>query len=119
MKRVNLPGLTNRYDAGDDEGMTEFEQQLRSNARLALVVPSPHVRERTLAALRMQPRIMAVTRRPWVMPALAACLLMAISAGIGLFLGLLALKDCGLVVADKETLVTLGDLKSPSAESLR
>ena len=37
---------------------------------------------------------------------------MAISAGIGLFLGIIALKDCRLVVADKETLVTLGDLKS-------
>ena len=40
---------------------------------------------------------------------------MAISAGIGLFLGIIALKDCGLVVADKETLVTFGDLKSPAA----
>jgi AGZA family xanthine/uracil permease-like MFS transporter len=40
---------------------------------------------------------------------------MAISAGIGLFLGIIALKNAGLVVHSDETLVTLGDVRSPAA----
>ena len=36
----------------------------------------------------------------------------AITVGIGLFLGLIALKNAGLVVGNKDTLVTLGDLHS-------
>ena len=40
---------------------------------------------------------------------------MAISAGIGLFLGIIALKDAGIVVASPETLVTLGNLGAPAA----
>jgi AGZA family xanthine/uracil permease-like MFS transporter len=39
---------------------------------------------------------------------------MAISAGIGLFLGFIALKNAGLVVRSDETLVTLGDLRAPT-----
>jgi len=39
---------------------------------------------------------------------------MAISAGIGLFLGIIALKNAGIVVAHPETYVTLGDLKAPT-----
>jgi adenine/guanine/hypoxanthine permease len=38
----------------------------------------------------------------------------AITAGIGLFLGIISLKTAGLVVADPATLVTLGDLHQPS-----
>jgi len=57
--------------------------------------------------------LLSVTRvRSWLVDAIPMSQKLAISAGIGLFLGLLALKDAGLVVADKETLVTLGDLKS-------
>lgn len=37
---------------------------------------------------------------------------MAISAGIGLFLGIIALKNAGLVIDHPATLVTLGDLTS-------
>src|SRR3954452_12460891 len=40
---------------------------------------------------------------------------MAISAGIGLFLGIIALKDAGIVIASPETLVTLGNLGAPAA----
>jgi adenine/guanine/hypoxanthine permease len=40
---------------------------------------------------------------------------MAISAGIGLFLGIIALKDAGVVVASPDTLVTLGNLHAPAA----
>src|SRR5712691_1133606 len=39
---------------------------------------------------------------------------MAISAGIGLFLGIIALKDAGLIAASPDTLVSLGDLKAPT-----
>ncbi len=38
---------------------------------------------------------------------------MAISAGIGLFLGIIALKNAGLVVDHPATLLTMGDLTSP------
>ncbi|HVJ52830.1 MAG TPA: NCS2 family permease [Aliidongia sp.] len=40
---------------------------------------------------------------------------LAISAGIGLFLGLLAFKNAGITVTSPETLVTLGDIASPGA----
>src|SRR5260221_13863489 len=39
---------------------------------------------------------------------------MAIPGGIGLFLGILALKESGLIAASPDTLVTLGNLKSPA-----
>ena len=39
---------------------------------------------------------------------------MAISAGVGLFLGIIALRNAGIVVGSPDTLVTLGDLKAPS-----
>lgn len=38
-----------------------------------------------------------------------------IGAGIGLFLALIGLKNAGIVVADPETLVTLGDVAAPGA----
>jgi len=38
----------------------------------------------------------------------------AITVGIGLFLALIALKSAGIVVGNKATLVTLGDLHQPS-----
>jgi len=39
---------------------------------------------------------------------------LAITVGIGLFLALIALKSAGIVVGNKPTLVTLGDLHQPS-----
>nr|WP_255754946.1 NCS2 family permease [Massilia sp. erpn] len=39
----------------------------------------------------------------------------AITAGLGLFLGLIALKSAGIVTADKATMVTAGDLHKPAA----
>jgi AGZA family xanthine/uracil permease-like MFS transporter len=60
--------------------------------------------------------ILSLTRlRAWLVDAIPRSQKMAISAGIGLFLGIIALKDAGIVVASKETLVTLGDLKTPAA----
>ncbi|MCH2395377.1 NCS2 family permease [Oceanibaculum sp.] len=51
--------------------------------------------------------------REWVINAIPRSLKMAISAGIGLFLGIIALKNAGVVVDHPATLVTLGALSSP------
>jgi AGZA family xanthine/uracil permease-like MFS transporter len=60
--------------------------------------------------------ILSLTRiRAWLVDAIPQSQKMAISAGIGLFLGIIALKDAGIVVANPETLVTLGNLKAPAA----
>lgn len=48
--------------------------------------------------------------REWVINSIPRELKMAISAGIGLFLGIIALKNAGLVVDHPATLLTLGDL---------
>lgn len=53
--------------------------------------------------------------RGWIVDAIPRSQKMAISAGIGLFLGIIALKDAGIVTASPETLVMLGDLKAPAA----
>ena len=50
--------------------------------------------------------------REWIVNAIPKSLKMAIAAGIGLFLALIALKNAGVVVGDPATLVTHGDLKS-------
>lgn len=50
--------------------------------------------------------------REWIVNAIPKSLKMAIAAGIGLFLGLIALKNAGIVIGDKATLVKHGDLKS-------
>src|SRR5579883_2157987 len=58
--------------------------------------------------------VLSLTRiREWIADAIPRSQKLAISAGIGLFLGIIALKNAGIVVADRETLVTLGDLKAP------
>jgi adenine/guanine/hypoxanthine permease len=50
--------------------------------------------------------------REWIVNAIPKSLKMAIAAGIGLFLALIALKNAGIVVGSPATLVTHGDLKS-------
>lgn len=52
--------------------------------------------------------------REWVINSIPRSLKMAISAGIGLFLGIIALQNAGIVVAHPATLVTLGDLNAPA-----
>jgi adenine/guanine/hypoxanthine permease len=60
--------------------------------------------------------VLSVTRvRGWIADAIPRSQKLAISAGIGLFLGIIALKNAGIVVGDAETLVTLGNLKTPAA----
>src|SRR5215510_351345 len=53
--------------------------------------------------------------REYIINAIPRNLKLAISAGIGLFLGIIALEEAKIVVAHPVTLVTLGDLKNPAA----
>jgi adenine/guanine/hypoxanthine permease len=50
--------------------------------------------------------------REWIINSIPRSLKMAISAGIGFFLALIAFESAGVVVAHQETLVTLGDIAS-------
>ncbi|HDZ39770.1 MAG TPA: NCS2 family permease, partial [Marinobacter sp.] len=54
--------------------------------------------------------------REWIINSIPMSLRFGISAGIGFFLALIALKNAGVVVANPGTLIGLGELKS--AESL-
>lgn len=55
--------------------------------------------------------LLALTRvREYIINAIPHSLKLSISAGIGLFLGIIALKNAGIVVAHPATLVTLGTL---------
>jgi AGZA family xanthine/uracil permease-like MFS transporter len=53
--------------------------------------------------------------REYVVNSIPRNLKFAISAGVGLFLGIIALEQAKLVVAHPVTLVTLGDMKNPPA----
>jgi AGZA family xanthine/uracil permease-like MFS transporter len=53
--------------------------------------------------------------RQYVIEAIPQNLKLAVSAGVGLFLGIIALQTAGIVVDHPVTLVTLGDLKKPGA----
>lgn len=53
--------------------------------------------------------------REWFVNAMPSALKHAITAGVGLFLALLALHAAGIVVASADTLVMLGNVKAPSA----
>ncbi|MBS0295120.1 MAG: NCS2 family permease [Proteobacteria bacterium] len=54
--------------------------------------------------------------REWLINAIPLSLKLGIGAGIGLFLGLIGLQHMGLVAANKDTLVALGDLTEPSTQ---
>ncbi len=51
--------------------------------------------------------------REWIINAIPRSLKLAISAGIGLFLAIIGLKNAGLIAADPTTFVTLGNLHAP------
>lgn len=53
--------------------------------------------------------------REWLINAIPRNLKLGISAGIGLFLGFIALKNAGVVGDNSATLVSLGDLTAPAA----
>lgn len=52
--------------------------------------------------------------REWIVNAIPPALKMAISAGIGLFLAIIAFKSAGIIVASPATLIQLGDIASPT-----
>ena len=56
--------------------------------------------------------ISLVKIREWIVNAIPLSMKLGIAAGIGLFLGIIALKNAGIVAASPATLVTLGDVKS-------
>lgn len=59
--------------------------------------------------------ILSVTPiREYVINSVPKSLKMAISAGIGLFLGIIALENAGIIVAHPATLVTLGQVTKPT-----
>ena len=51
--------------------------------------------------------------RRWIIEAIPQGLKLAIAAGIGLFLGVIALKNAGIIQASESTLVTTGELMAP------
>ncbi len=53
--------------------------------------------------------------RQYIINSIPRNMKLAISAGVGLFLGIIALEQAKIVVAHPVTLVTLGDLKNPTA----
>src|ERR1700694_4307723 len=52
--------------------------------------------------------------REYIINSIPKNLKLAISAGVGLFLGIIALEEAKIVVAHPATLVTLGDFKQPA-----
>lgn len=59
--------------------------------------------------------IVSVLRvREWLINAIPMSLKLAIGAGIGLFLGLIGMKEMGVIAADPVTFVTLGKLTAPA-----
>src|SRR5690349_13340291 len=53
--------------------------------------------------------------RQYVIDSIPQNLKLAVSAGVGMFLGIIALEEAKVVVAHPATLVTLGDLRNPEA----
>jgi len=53
--------------------------------------------------------------RQWIIDSISKSQKLAISVGIGFFLVLIGMRGAGLIAADPETLVRLGDIKSPGA----
>jgi AGZA family xanthine/uracil permease-like MFS transporter len=59
--------------------------------------------------------ITATRLREYIIRTIPRNLKLAVSAGVGLFLGIIALETSGIVVGHPATLVTLGDLTKPAA----
>ncbi|SNR63325.1 NCS2 family permease [Paracoccus sediminis] len=53
--------------------------------------------------------------RRWLVAGIPVSMRSGVAAGIGMFLGIIALKSSGIVVDSPATLVTLGDLTAPGA----
>lgn len=58
--------------------------------------------------------LMSVTRlRAWIIDSIPASLRYAMTAGVGLFLGIIGLKAAGIITASPATLVTMGNFHDP------
>ncbi|MGB0941032.1 MAG: NCS2 family permease [Marinomonas sp.] len=53
--------------------------------------------------------------REWIIESIPQSLRFAMTAGVGLFLGLIGLKGAGIVVDNPATLISMGDFTQPSA----
>src|ERR1019366_669553 len=53
--------------------------------------------------------------RQMILAAIPKELYSAVAGGIGLFIAFIGLRNCGLIVGNPATLVTIGNLRSPSA----
>ena len=58
--------------------------------------------------------ISVVPVRKWIINAIPHSIKLAISAGIGLFLAVIALRNAGVIQASEATIVTSGDLTAPA-----
>jgi adenine/guanine/hypoxanthine permease len=56
----------------------------------------------------------AVGVRQWIMAAIPPELYAAVSAGIGLFIAFIGLRNAGIIKADPATMVTMGNLRDPN-----
>ena len=52
--------------------------------------------------------------RRWLIAGIPHSMRSAVAAGIGMFLGIIALKNAGIVVASEATFITLGDMMQPA-----
>jgi AGZA family xanthine/uracil permease-like MFS transporter len=52
--------------------------------------------------------------RQWIIAAIPPALYAAVSAGIGLFIAFIGLRNAGMVKADPATIVTMGNLRDPN-----
>jgi adenine/guanine/hypoxanthine permease len=52
--------------------------------------------------------------RQWIMAAIPAQLYAAVSAGIGIFIAFIGLRNAGIIKADAATMVTMGNLRDPN-----
>src|SRR5882672_9681555 len=52
--------------------------------------------------------------RQWIVAAIPPALYAAVSAGIGLFIAFIGLRNAGMVKADPGTIVTMGNLRDPN-----
>lgn len=54
--------------------------------------------------------------RQWILAAIPAELYAAVSAGIGLFIAFVGLRNAGIIKADAATIVSLGNLRDPNVD---
>ena len=81
-----------------------------------VVIGSGHAWQTALGAVFISGVVFVVLSvtpvRAWLINSIPRNLKLGISAGIGLFIGLIALRNAGIVTGDPATLLTLGDLSA-------